>query len=137
MCLEEAEAGAAEANRERLKFHKECDDRNSHQREAYEAMLEKVRAWEPPTPDHENFKRVMEEQITESIRFDCGTDRDSDPPKPITGPEWHEQRLEIASKDVEYHTKELAKAIACAKERREWVEALIESVPIPEKLRPL
>lgn len=135
MTSEETEEKAAEAHREALKFHEKCDDSSSHQREAYEAMLGKVRTWEPPTPTHKGLKRVMEEQITESIRFDCGGD--SDPPKPLTGQEWRKQRLEVAERGVAYHTKELAADIERAKERREWIEALIKSVPIPEKLRPL
>lgn len=36
------------------------------------AMLEKVRAWEPPTARHKALKLFMEEQLVFSIKFDCG-----------------------------------------------------------------
>ncbi|VTR91619.1 unnamed protein product [Gemmata massiliana] len=34
-------------------------------------MLEHVRAWEPPSTDHENLKQFMIDQLRESIDFDC------------------------------------------------------------------
>jgi hypothetical protein len=42
------------------------------QQDNYEAMLSKVRKWEPPTELHENLKRFMREQLDSSIQFDCG-----------------------------------------------------------------
>lgn len=40
-------------------------------RERYEAMLAKVRKWQPPTSDHFRLKGFMEQQLTESIKWDC------------------------------------------------------------------
>lgn len=40
-------------------------------RERYEAMLAKVRKWQPPTSDHFRLKGFMEQQLTESIEWDC------------------------------------------------------------------
>ncbi|CAB4143297.1 hypothetical protein UFOVP447_113 [uncultured Caudovirales phage] len=42
-------------------------------REKYNAMLAKVGAWNPPTPDHQGLKEFMTKQIVESIDFDCNT----------------------------------------------------------------
>lgn len=54
-----------EANRGSWKRHEEMLAR-------YTAMLEKVRAWEPPTERHKALKLFMEEQLVFSIKFDCG-----------------------------------------------------------------
>ena len=37
-------------------------------RERYETMLAEVEAWQPPTPDHEELKRFMADQLRESKR---------------------------------------------------------------------
>lgn len=51
----------------------EEDERKSRaiQRKRYEAMLAKVRKWEPPTSEHENLKEFMIRQLEESIDWDC------------------------------------------------------------------
>ena len=38
----------------------------------YEAMLEKINKWEAPTPDHENLRKFMIEQIEDCMEHDCG-----------------------------------------------------------------
>lgn len=40
-------------------------------RKRYEAMLAKVRKWQPPTSDHVELKNLMERQLTDSIEWDC------------------------------------------------------------------
>lgn len=40
-------------------------------RERYESMLAKVREWQPPTEEHFGLKKLMEQQLTESIEWDC------------------------------------------------------------------
>ena len=39
----------------------------------YEQMVDKVKGWEPPTPNHVKLKDFMFKQIVDSIVFDCDT----------------------------------------------------------------
>jgi len=41
---------------------------NNKTRSLYQAMLSKVKAWQPPSPDHEGLKNFMIQQIKESIK---------------------------------------------------------------------
>ena len=64
-----AAAAKAENDRARTSY-----ERNALEIAAYYAryttMLEKAKAWEPPSAEHENLKEFMIEQITSSIKFD-------------------------------------------------------------------
>ena len=40
-------------------------------RKRYAAMMKKVLAWQPPTPEHQNLKDFMLNQLQRSIDFDC------------------------------------------------------------------
>lgn len=95
-------------------------------RERYVAMLAKVQAWEPPTPDHVHFKEFMVEQLTGSIDFDCPSDWPTwrPEPQPKSIEEWKSEKRAKAERDLTYHSEEHAKEIARARERTEWVTAL-------------
>jgi hypothetical protein len=97
-------------------------------RDKYAAMLAKVQAWTPPTPEHEGMKTFMADQITGSIRFDCGTDYYTAPEKQ-TPEQWHAEQIAAAIKDVRYHEKSLADENQRTAERNAWLAALRESVP--------
>lgn len=40
-------------------------------RKRYAAMMRKVLAWQPPTPEHQNLKDFMLNQLRDSIEYDC------------------------------------------------------------------
>lgn len=124
------EAQAAEkAEAEYREGLRAAADRNAERqalRDKYEAMLLKVEQWTPPTPDHAGLKRFMREQITESIRFDCGY---VTPDPVLASPqEYIRAHKEQAIKDVEYYTQERQKEIERAAERTAWVKALRASL---------
>ncbi len=73
----------------------------------YEAMLAKAKAWTPPSPAHEDFKRFMIQQLTESIGWDCSTTYDT-PPQRLTGPAWLKQRLEWFRRDIDNYKRNVA-----------------------------
>ena len=93
----------------------------------YSDMLAKVKAWTPPTPDHEELKGFMIQQITESAKWDCSTDN-SPPPPLLTGVEWRQKKVDEAAKDIEYHTKAHAEEVKRVKGRNTWVRNLRESI---------
>lgn len=88
-------------------------------------MLEKVRAWTPPTSAHQGLRSFMVEQITSSIDFDCTPSKEPVWPSPK---EWHATRVDALRKSVDYHAAEHAKEVARAAERTAWVKALRASL---------
>ena len=105
-------------------------ERNLALKAKYQAMLIKVRAWNPPTPDHVGLKDFMVQQITESIDFDCGGTYYEKELKtqPLTGRAWLAKELEETYRDIEYHTTEQAKEEERVAARNKWVKALRDSI---------
>lgn len=93
----------------------------------YEAMLASVRAYVAPTADHVEYKAFMENQIVESMRFDCRSYRD-DKPTLQTGTEWHRSQMETAKHDIGYHAKGHAEEVARTETRNAWIAALRASL---------
>ena len=103
------------------------------QREKYEAMLEKVKAWTPPTPEHEALHRFMVSQIEESIRSDCPN---NDPTAGFNAADWTadwteswaRKRYEDLTRDLQYHEQGYEKEKQSAATRTAWVRALKASL---------
>ena len=94
------------------------------QREAYEAMLAKVNAWTPPTPEHAGLHEFMRTQIEQSIDFDCGGNYGTTPTPRLTGEQWAAQEAARLNRDIAYHEKEHAGEVERASSRTAWVRAL-------------
>jgi hypothetical protein len=102
---------------------------NDQLRARYEGMLKQVDAWQPPTPDHEELKKFMREQITRSIDFDCSNEYYlRNMPAKLTAMEWRSKQVEAARRDIAYHSKEHAEEVGRAASRTDWVKALRESL---------
>lgn len=100
-------------------------------RARYEAMLEKVQAWEPPTPDHEGFKKFMVEQLEQSISFDAAGGYLPDVRLKMTAQEYKQFELQKArdrlAKDKQYLAEDLERIAG----RNAWIRALKESLGQP------
>lgn len=127
MTADERQAAADAAHTKAVASWDRYEAERVAQRERYEAMLTKVDAWQPPTPDHGEMKKFMQQQLSESIRFDC-SGRSSPRPEPKSADEWYAAAVSQSSRDVEYHTKEHAKEVERAINRTEWVRALRQSL---------
>lgn len=99
-------------------------------RERYQAMLNQVKAWTPPTADHDNLRKFMIEQLEESMRFDC---YDPEPPKNLDLDAYRVAQIDSATWSVNYHAKELARSREVEAQRRAWIDALHASVPNPRE----
>jgi hypothetical protein len=130
MSDEAADKAAATEYEKAVASRAESIARRAADKERYETMLAKVRAWTPPSADHVNMKEFMEKQLTESIDFDC---RGYSYPEPVklTGESWRAERLASVKRDIEYHTEKDAEEIKRANERTEWVRLLRESLTQP------
>jgi len=94
----------------------------------YEAMLDDVNAWVPPTPDHQGLKDFMVEQLTSSIKFDCHFP--ADPPL-ILPTEWHAREVAQAERSVAYDRERIAAKAERNQHNRQWVRALRSSLEVP------
>ena len=123
---------AAQAAEGEQKLAESKTEKREHQKR-YEAMLAKVRAWTPPTPEHAGLKKFMDEQLTESIRFDCGSLDDETLHRIYhverkTGAVWKAEKLADIQRDIAYHEKQHAEEVARANSRNEWLSALRKSL---------
>lgn len=91
----------------------------------YENMLAQVDAWQPPTSDHIELKRFMQNQLRESIKFDC---YEPGVPERIPGRQYREDRLASICRSISYHAEQYEKEITRCKERTQWVKALLGSL---------
>lgn len=123
----ECQKRASEAHNQAVLAWEERREKRAGDRARYEAMLAKVRAWEPPSPDHVKFKEFMESQLTESIDFDC-SDKWDDYPKFQDGDDWRAATIKEARRKVEYHKEERRKEIECTEGRNTWVSQLRQSL---------
>ncbi len=101
-------------------------DRAAALRAKYDAMLSQVRAWQPPTPDHVNYKEFMESQIVESIKFDCCLEFDS-APAPQEPATWHAEWIADLKASLVRSEQQQRDEVKRAHDRTQWVHAIRDS----------
>lgn len=114
-------------------YKRDLESHNNRIREAaelrskYEAMLSSVRAWIAPTSEHVSLKTFMENQIIESIRFDCDTSYNTFPehPKPD---QWVKVQLARLQRDIAYYEEEHEKEVKRTADCAAWIHALRNSL---------
>lgn len=108
---------------ENLQKYKEKCIQVEELKKRYSEMLDKVQAWEPPSPSHENLKNFMLEQLKSSIEYDC-----NEPliPKKPTDPLLNS--IEINIKMVQQYKEQIDKEIKKCNKLNEWLNQLIESL---------
>lgn len=92
--------------------------------ERLNAMLQKVRAWQPPTPDHLGMKEFMIDQLSISMPDDYV------PAIPVLldGATWRAQQLNELSAALDRHARDRDKEIERAKGRNDWLAKLRQSL---------
>ena len=118
---ERAAVEAARSNEEAVRDAIKANARSDALRGRYEAMLDQVEAWEPPTPEHEELKNFMASQIRDSIKHDC---YETDIPEPVTAEEHKARELNYARQQVGYYEREMNAEAGRARGRTEWLRAL-------------
>lgn len=98
------------------------------QRERYEAMLAKAKAYKSPSPDHDNYATFLVSQLVESIKWDCSTEYYDGLKQQKPFSEWESEKLERLQRDVEYHEKANREEIERTNQRNEWVRKLKASL---------
>lgn len=106
-------------------WHKKLRE-NGELESKYFAMLAEVKAWTPPSPDHQGLRKFMESQIEDSIKFDCG--HAPDEPVLLSADEWRAAKIEHLTRDIAYHEKADAEEVERTASRNLWVKQLRESL---------
>lgn len=88
------------------------------------AMMAKVRAWNPPSPDHAEMKTFMLEQLTVSLP---GNYVPAIPPL-LDGATWRQNQISDLDKQITRDQADREKEIGRARSRTEWVKALRTSL---------
>lgn len=134
MSDEEVAEDLEQERRRRLTAEREAATQSLEVEQRYRAMLDEVEAWDPPTPDHVRLKEFMVEQITSSIKHDCGLKYKAQP-MTYTPAEWRELRTASAIKSINYHKDGWAAEVDRAARSTAWVQALMSSLsPTKEKV---
>lgn len=108
---------------------KESNACTEARRRRYQEMISRVRAWTPPTPDHQGLKDFMLRQLDESEHFDCYQLPEPKPPK-----DWRAMWIEKLRSDIAYHETQIREEIERTEGRNKWLAELRASVPMPESM---
>lgn len=122
---EEAQA-AADAAYERIKAAH--DERVNEVRELglrYDNMLRSACAYVPPSPDHEEFRKFMIQQLENSKKSDCYT---GDPLEPFDPSEYKASQIDDLERQINRCRKNIAEENQRAADRTRWVTELRESL---------
>lgn len=93
--------------------------------ERYAAMLEQVKAWEPPTDEHNGLKEFMISQLQESMDYDCVVY------SPYTDDREEYIKYHMSPdpllKEIAYYKERYEKEVELCNNRKQWVIKLIQS----------
>ena len=95
----------------------------------YLEFIEKAKKWEPPTKDHVVVREFMLEQLTTSLKHDCGYYSDQTPPVMQSPKKWKADKIAALRSSIKYHTKENKKEVERVNGRNAWVQDFRRSIP--------
>lgn len=93
----------------------------------YRDMLRATKQWIPPTPEHNNLKDFMVQQLEDSLKFDCR----------LTTPHIVETREEYIkyymsserfTEEIDYCRSQYEKEVMMCNERKKWIMDLMDSL---------
>jgi len=125
MTLKEAEILAKRDYEKSIKENSEAIKRKKELKEKYDKMLQQAKNWQPPTPDHLNFKNFMIEQISSSMDFDCNAHYYYEN-KPVleTPKKYREEHIKGCEHDIKYHSEHYQKEVEGCAKRTKWIQDL-------------
>jgi hypothetical protein len=122
-----------EYHKKRIALEQEIAGRRAN-KEKLDAMLRQVKAFHPPSQEHEEFKKFMSKQIivSESDGDASYCERELKtlkmPMSIADGEQWFEQEKESIVKGIAYHTGEAAKDSSGCKKQNEWASQAIRAI---------
>lgn len=112
-------------------YYNEQIDKQNKLKASYQQMLDKANDWTPPTSEHEGLKQFMIDQLSESLKFDCGNHyykRELIDVQHLTYEKYVNDMRASNKRDIEYHTEQLKKDNERVDARNEWISALYKSL---------
>lgn len=106
----------------------EALERKRTERQRYESMLEKARAYVPPTEDHKEYAEFLVKQLEESIKWDCDTTYYEDETKRFDRATWKERKMQKLRENISHHTKGQREENERTEKRNRWVADLRKSL---------
>lgn len=126
---------AQEIRQMKIDSYEQTVEKVKNDKAKLETMLSKIKAWPPPTEEHNAFKDFMIDQVKKTIQFDCSD-------WAVNSLQIHREKmaqLNVATAktdyiksleaDIEYHMEELAKEIDRVEKANEWISQLFKSLP--------
>lgn len=92
------------------------------------AMEKKVKAWTPPTADHDGLKEFMLQQLEISKNNADYWNKDVEAASSESLDQYYNQAVVAAKRDIEYHTEEYAKEVERCESRTRWLQQLRKSL---------
>lgn len=92
----------------------------------YDAIMDQVKAWIPPTREHNDFKKLMLQQLEVGRPFGC---QPPVPPDSNTGKMWKARRIRDLQRDIEHYKEEQQKEIERCIQINNATKLLLESLP--------
>lgn len=100
------------------------------QRQRYESMLGRAKAFQAPSPDHDEYAKFLVSQLEDSIDWDCDTSYYENLKTPVPFAEWKSKKVKDLTRDIEYHTKGHREEMERTASRNKWVRQLKEALGI-------
>ena len=126
MTPEECDEEAQKEYKASVAYEWESNKKRKDLKGKYEAMLEKVRAWDCP---HSYLKDFMIKQINQSIGHDCYISEHSKNNTPLSGEVWRKMRIDMLVKGLERYRVELHEEEKQVSEYNVWIRQLLDSLP--------
>lgn len=120
----EADIAAQEAHEEAMRGRAKYLANKELEAARLNAMLMKVRIWQPPTPDHAGMKSFMIEQLTISLPGEYAPAI----PAALDGFSWRKSEIERLSESVARNKQQREEEVDRAAGRTKWVKALRQSL---------
>ena len=116
--------------KDRIKRTQDRIKKNAKQIARYKLMLDKVKKWKEPSPEHKNLKDFMVEQLNQSIKWD--TDKyaadELKSAKKLTFEQWEKEMISSLKGNMDYHFKYIEKEKTKFVKANQWITALYDSL---------
>ncbi len=112
------------------KYHSDAIKRKHELLLKYKTMLAKVKEWQPPSPEHNDFKQFMIDQIEDSIKWDCDIDyHQKQLNKPKQKAEKYKQfNIANLKKDIIMYEKRYKEELERTTNKNIWLKQLRDSL---------
>lgn len=126
--LLDAQEDLSQIRQRNLEGYRESEAKRVLQRARYLDMLAKVHQWTPPTEDHENLKRYMIDQLTESMQYGTSKHDWVDWTEEYNAATWLTYLTDEAEKDLDRYHQSWVEELQRTEDRRKWITDFLDSL---------